>query len=124
VAEQNGELVPVHLTEFARDPVFSFRNSNLKAWIAEKTQGAVKEEEVISISLQVIRQAGPQGVAALLLQARDKAFIIINAACYEDLEVVTLGIMLAEKRGQKFAYRCRPPLLKPAADSPINPCFP
>ena len=38
-AEQDGELVPVHQTEYARDPVFGFKNSNLKAWIEEKTNG-------------------------------------------------------------------------------------
>ncbi len=41
-AEQNGELVPVQQTEYARDPIFGFKNSNLKAWVVEKTNNLIR----------------------------------------------------------------------------------
>jgi uncharacterized protein YgbK (DUF1537 family) len=104
--EQNGELVPAHLTEFARDPVFGFRNSNLKDWVAEKTGGAVKAGDVLSISLELLREGGPEAAADILDRASGGLPVIANAACYEDLAVLALGMQEVENRGKKFVYRC------------------
>lgn len=111
-AEQDGELVPVNQTEFARDPVFSFKNSNLKAWVAEKMNNVVRDEDVKSISLKMLREGGPEAVMGELLRASDKLPVIVNATCYEDLEILALGIMSAEKKGKKFAYRCAASFIK------------
>ncbi len=110
--EQDNELVPVNRTEFARDPVFGFKNSNLKDWIAEKMQGSIRAEDVQSISLELIRRGGPDGVARVLFQAHNQTPVIINAACCEDLEVVVLGLIQAEGMGKKFAYRCAASFIK------------
>jgi len=55
---QGEDLVEAHRTEFASDPVFSFKNSYLPAWIEEKSGGIWKEEDVISISIDDIRIGG------------------------------------------------------------------
>jgi uncharacterized protein YgbK (DUF1537 family) len=104
--EQDGEMVPAHLTEFARDPVFGFKNSNLKAWVVEKMKGTVKIEDVRSISLDLLRKGGIGAVTDELVKVSCGVPVIINAACYEDLEILALGIQEAENRGKKFAYRC------------------
>jgi len=111
-AEQDGELVPVHQTEYARDPVFGFKNSNLKAWVEEKTNGAVKAGDVQSVSLSMLREGGPEAVANKLLNISDRAPVVVNATCYEDLEIMSLGITSAEKRGKKFVYRCAASFIK------------
>jgi uncharacterized protein YgbK (DUF1537 family) len=111
-AEQDGEMVPVHLTEFARDPAYSYRNSNLKKWVEEKTGGSAKAEDVRSISLDTLRKGGPEAVAGELMQASETMVFITNAACYEDLEVLALGITEAEKNGRSFAYRCSASFIK------------
>ncbi len=111
-AEQQGRLVPVHETEFARDPMFSFKNSNLKAWIEEKTKGAIRAADVMSVSLKLLREGGPDRVAQLLLGASNQVPIIANAAEYADLDVVSLAIQAAEGKGKKFVYRCSASFLK------------
>ena len=111
-AEQDGEMVPVHLTEFARDPAYSYRNSNLKKWVEEKTGGSVKAKDVHSISLEMLRQGGPEAVAEELVKAKEMKVFIANAACYEDLEVLALGISEAESKGKRFAYRCSASFIK------------
>ena len=111
-AEQDGEPVPVHLTEFARDPSFSYRNSDLKQWVEEKTAGAVKAAEVLSLSLELLRDGGPQAVTDMLANVSGGRYIIANAACYEDLEVLALGIAGAEKAGKRFVYRCSASFIK------------
>lgn len=111
-AEQGGEVVPVSQTEFARDPVFSFQNSNLKAWIEEKTNGAVKTVNVPSISLKQIRQQGPQTIAGELLRVSNGMPVIVNGAGYEDYDSLCLGIQIAEEKGKVFVYRCSASFLK------------
>jgi uncharacterized protein YgbK (DUF1537 family) len=102
----------VNRTEFARDPAFSYKNSNLKAWVEEKTNGLVKAKDVLSISLKLLREGGPEAVAEELLSASDRLPIIVNAACYEDLEVLALGIISAEEKSKKFIYRCAASFIK------------
>ncbi len=111
-AEQDGEMIPVHLTEFARDPAYSYKNSNLKKWVEEKTDGSISAKEVQSISLDILRNGGPEAVAGELIQAKEKTVFIANAACYEDLEILALGISVAESKGKLFAYRCSASFIK------------
>lgn len=111
-ADQDGEMVPVHLTEFARDPAYSYRSSDLKKWVEEKTGGSVKTKDVHSISLEMLRQGGPEAVAEELVRAKETTVFITNAACYEDLEVLALGISKAEEKGKHFAYRCSASFIK------------
>ncbi len=102
---EHEELVPVADTPFARDTVFGYTHSNLKAWVEEKTNGRVKAEEVISISLEDIRLGGPQGVSGKLRKCSPGKICIVNACNYRDLEVFAMGVILAENAGQKFLYR-------------------
>lgn len=103
--EQGGTLVPAADTEFARDPAFGYTHSNLREWVEEKTRGRWKAEEVLTLSLERIRGEGPEGVLTILMEAIGGVPIIVNAACYEDLETVVLAILEAEKRGKRYAYR-------------------
>jgi uncharacterized protein YgbK (DUF1537 family) len=103
--ESDGELVPAHETEFARDPDFGFAHGDLREWIQEKTNGSVPADAVICISLDQLRRGGPQRVAAVLQDARDGIPIVANAACDEDLEVLALGVLTAERQGKTFIYR-------------------
>lgn len=102
---ENQDLIPVAETPFAKDIVFGYRHSNLKEWIEEKTKGAVKKKNVISLSLTDIRLGGPEQIKNILMQADAKNVIIVNATGYKDLEVVALGLILAEKEGKQFLYR-------------------
>jgi len=111
-AEQDGELTPVHETEFARDPFFSYKNSNLKAWVMEKIVDSIRSEDIYSISLKLLREGGPEAVASELMKASGKQYFICNATCYEDYEILVMGIIKAESRGKKFAYHCAASFIK------------
>lgn len=111
-AEQDGEMVPVHLTEFARDPAYSYKNSNLKKWVEEKTAGSVNAKDVHSLSLDMLRKGGPEAITKELVQAKEMSVFIANASCYEDLEVLALGISGAESKGKHFTYRCSASFIK------------
>ncbi len=103
--DEGTELVAAHLTEFAQDPDFGFRHSDLRDWVEEKTRGAVKARDVMTIPIRELRLKGPACAADVLSRAEKGIPIVANAACYEDLEALALGIIEAESRGKRFVYR-------------------
>ena len=102
---EGDDLIPVGQTPFAQDSTFGYRASNLRQWVAEKTNGRILASEVLSISLNDIRRGGPQQVYGQLLQASGGRIIIANILCQRDLEVFTDGLLLAEAAGKRFLYR-------------------
>jgi uncharacterized protein YgbK (DUF1537 family) len=98
-------LVPAGQTEFARDTSFGYRASNLREWVAEKTGGRVRAEEVGGISLEDLRQGGPAVVTEKLLGLPRGGQCVVNAVSYRDLEVLVLGLLDAEEHGKR--YLCR-----------------
>ncbi|CAA9496755.1 MAG: hypothetical protein AVDCRST_MAG96-1765 [uncultured Segetibacter sp.] len=104
IAEKD-ELVPVSDTPFAKDVVFGYRHANLKEWVEEKTKGRITASEVNSISIEDIRAGGPKAVSEKLASCTEGSVCIINAASYQDLEVIAMGLMMAEKPGKFFLYR-------------------
>ena len=104
--EQAGGLVKAGDTEFARDPAFGYTKSDLKEWVEEKTAGRWKARDVLSLSLETLRTGGPEAALEILMKARDGVPVVLNAACYADIETAVAAVEEAEKRGKKFAYRC------------------
>ena len=102
---EQGELVPVSDTPFAKDNVFGYRHSNLKDWVEEKSGGKFKAAETISCSLEDLRIGGPDVVAGKLMSCKPRSVVIANATGYADLEVLAMGVLKAEKSGQQFLYR-------------------
>ena len=105
-------LTPVSQTEYAQDRAFGYTASNLCDWVAEKTSGQIKASDVLSLSLDVIRREGPEGVLRLLSQAAKGRMIIVNAVTYRDLQVVVSGLLKAQDQGQRFLLRTAASFLK------------
>ena len=102
---EQGELVPVSDTPFAKDNVFGYRHSNLKDWVEEKSDGKFKASETVSCSLDDIRIGGPEIVAGKLASCKPLTVVIANAATFKDLEVIAMAVIKAERLGKKFLYR-------------------
>ena len=117
-ARVGGEMVPVGGTEFARDASFGYRSSNLRDWVVERTDGAVRREDVGSLSLHDIRTGGPERVAEILGAARGGQFIVVNAVDFADLDVVALGVLDAEARGRRLLHRTGPSMVRSLAGVP------
>ena len=109
---QGDRLVPSARTAYAADRSFGYRASNLRDWIEEKTRGAVRAADVLSLSLADIRGGGPARVRELLSAASARRPVVVNAAEYADLDAVVLGLLDAEAAGQTFVYRCGPSFVR------------
>src|SRR3954469_7415940 len=101
-ARVGSEALPVGETEFARDATFGFSASNLREFVAEKSGGTIRPDQVHSITLDDIRLGGPQRVAEKLAGVTDCAFVVVNAVEYADLDVVVLGVLESQASGKCF----------------------
>ncbi len=98
-------LVPAAETEYARDAVFGYQHSDLRAWVCEKHSGDMTPEDVAHVTLADIRQGGPDVVARKLMTVSGGQVCVVNAVCYRDLEVFTAGLLRAEAQGKRYLYR-------------------
>ena len=111
-ATVDGEAVEVAETDFARDATFGFTSSDLRAFLEERSGGAVRAADVLSVSLEDIR-AGVDRVREILADARDRRWVVVNATEYTDLEVVAEAMALLEAEGRTFVTRCAPSFVRP-----------
>lgn len=119
---RDGErLVPVNETEFARDATFGYRHANLRQWVEEKTNGRIPADAVRSLSLDAIRQGGPDRIASILSSAANGQVFVVNATGYTDLYVVVLGLLRAEAEGKRFIYRTGASFVRARAGLPAQP---
>lgn len=103
---QGDDLVPAAETEFARDRVFGYSQSDLPAWIEEKTGGAVPSGSVASVDIATLRgRNAAAAVRSALLALPRGAFMVVNAAAYADLEAFTRGLLEAEASGGRYLVR-------------------
>ena len=105
-------LIPVGETEFAKDSAFGYSASDLRVFVAEKSGGAIRPEDVRSISLADIRLGGPARVREVLASAAGGAWVVVNATEYSDLETVARAVLDAESEGQSFLFRTGPSFVR------------
>ena len=98
-------LVPAAETEFAKDKTFGYHSSDLKEYIEEKSEGKVRKEDVISISLKDLRDEKIEEITSQLLNAHDYARIIVNGACDSDVRTFCLALYKAMEKGKVFVFR-------------------
>lgn len=110
-AGSNDEYLPVGDTEFARDATFGYASSNLKDWVAEKTNGRFTADQVIAITLDDLR-GDLDAVVAKLLGATQSQPIVCDAVTENDLRRLALAVIDAEKAGQHFIYRLGPTFVR------------
>lgn len=105
---ETNQLVPAAATPFANDATFGYRSSNLREYAVEKGKGAIRPEDVTSISLETIRVGGVPAIYEQLrnLPSGKRTVIAINAAAEEDVDAVVLALMqAASQAGKKFLFR-------------------
>ena len=126
-ADGSGKLTPAGETEFAKDRAFGYTASHLPTWVEEKTSGSVKAADVCSLSLDLIRNGGPDAVQAALAALPNggaNAVVVANALTPSDMAVVSLGCMQAERAGalsHGLLYRSAGALVAARAAIPPRP---
>lgn len=99
------KLIPVNETEFAQDKTFGYSAKSLPDYIEEKTKGNYKAEDVISITIQELREMRIDEIEKKILSAENFEKIIVNAVAYEDLKVFCIALYRAMEKGKKYLFR-------------------
>jgi uncharacterized protein YgbK (DUF1537 family) len=102
---EKDQLVPAAQTSYAKDAAFGFLHSDLREWIAEKTSRKIKSADVICVTLDDIRNNGPDRVAEILMTVPAPGACIVNAMSYPDIHVLVAGLLQAESLGKRFLFR-------------------
>ncbi|HWR05989.1 four-carbon acid sugar kinase family protein [Sporomusa sp.] len=115
-------LVPAGATEFARDKTFGYQSSDLTAYIEEKSQGAYKKENVVTISLQDLRALRIEAITDKLTGITDFGKVVVNAIDACDVKVFCIALYRAIAQGKNFLFRTAAGFVKELcaiADKPL-----
>lgn len=90
---ENDRMIPAAQTPYAQDTVFGYSNSDLKAYVEEKTQGKVKASEVPSISIQELREESIQTLLNKIQGLAPGSTCVVNATDLFDLQQFVLALL-------------------------------
>ena len=113
----DGEPVPVHETEFARDSVFAFSHSYLPDYVEEKTRGRIKADEVARFQLYDVRNDS----LARLMELSGNQCCVVDSETQADLNHFCEQLMQAAALGKRFLFRSAASLLTALAQLPPQP---
>lgn len=103
----DGNAVPVHETEFAKDSVFAYSHSFLPDYVEQKTQGRITASQVERFTLQDVRGDTLQRLLAL----ESNVCCVVDAEVQDDLDNFCNQLMQAAAQGKRFLFRSAASLL-------------
>lgn len=104
-------FVPVGDTEFAADKTFGFRASYLPEWVAEKTAGVTRAQDVVVIDLEMLR-TDEDAVVDRLTSVHNRTPTAVDCVEENDLLLLARALQRAEAAGANFVYRVGPPFVR------------
>ncbi len=113
----DGEPVPVHETEFARDSVFGFSTAYLPDYVAEKTAGRIGAEQVERLTLDRIRGDLHERLRGL----SGNVCVAVDAEQQSDLDGFCEQLLAVAGEGRRFLFRSAASLLTSLARLPPQP---
>ncbi|GKV65308.1 MULTISPECIES: four-carbon acid sugar kinase family protein [unclassified Sporosarcina] len=119
--KQEGRYIPAGETEFAKDRMFGFTKSNLKDYIAEKTNNEYPANSVLSISLEELRALDFASIEEKLMRLEQFEKMVVNAVSEEDLKVFTIALIRVLQRGRHFLFRTAASFTKVIGDISSRP---
>ena len=114
---------PVHTTPFARDRLFGYGTSALRAWLEEKSEGAIPAETVQLVSASELNQASDQGLDALIDRLRAfsaNTAVVVDAERQEQLVALAAAIGSLQKE-KRFLFRSAASWVKALANPGPQP---
>lgn len=114
---QDGQPIPAHETEFAKDSVFGYGTAYLPDYVAEKTQGQITADQVECLTLDRVRQ----GSLEILLGLADNVCVAVDGETQTDLNQFAQDVLAAAAQGKRFLFRSAASILTALAALPPQP---
>ncbi|MEJ2509743.1 MAG: four-carbon acid sugar kinase family protein [Gammaproteobacteria bacterium] len=113
----DGQAVPVHETEFAKDSVFGFSTAYLPDYVEEKTRGRIKADEVERFVLSDVRGDSRDRLRAL----SGNVCCVVDCETQDDLNRFAEQLQEVAREGKRFLFRSAASLLTALAKLPSQP---
>lgn len=85
-------FIPAAETNFAQDATFGYNSSNLKDWIVEKTNGSIDRSDILSISVDQLRNESTALITSQIDET-NQSHLIVNATSDADLQKMALAAL-------------------------------
>ncbi|MEB3233147.1 MAG: four-carbon acid sugar kinase family protein [Leptolyngbyaceae bacterium] len=116
----DGHDIPVHHTEFARDPLFAFHHSYLPDYVEEKTKG-----KILATAIARLQRSDLQaGCLDQLRQLQNNQCVVVDGEVQADLDCFATAILTAVSEGKRFLFRSAASLLTALVQLPPQPVSP
>ena len=113
---------PVGESEFAGDSTFGYRASDLRDWVAEKTEGRVPADQVVGLDLGTLR-TDRDGTVATLRSLSDAQPVVVDIVDENDLRLLALALDETERAGSRLLYRVGPPFVRALVGQEPHPAL-
>jgi uncharacterized protein YgbK (DUF1537 family) len=113
----NGEPMPVHETEFAKDSVFGYSTSYLPDYVAEKTDGGIVAQDIQRFTLSDLRS----GCLDRLMALKGNVCSVVDGETQADLDLFAQDVLTAAAQGKRFLFRSAASILTALAALPPQP---
>lgn len=110
---RDGDLVPLHETEYAQDGPFAYDDAHLLRWAEHRSDGALPASRGAIVTVAQLRRDGPRVLVdtiARLAAGSGPAACAVDAETEADLELVAEAVRAAEAASAPFLVRCGPAL--------------
>ncbi len=108
---RDGQRVPLHETEYARDPAFAYSDARLLRWAEDRSHGYFPAAAGREVPLDALRSQGADAVREALLalhEAPGAAVCGPDAETVEDLRLIAQGLDAAEAQRAEVIVRSAP----------------
>jgi uncharacterized protein YgbK (DUF1537 family) len=116
---QDGVRTPVAETEYARDPRFGYRSSNLLDWVRERAPG----RWVTGVDVAELRATTGWAISKALTEAPPGGVVIVNAIEQRDIELAAAGAVMAEGAGVEVIARTAASFARARLGQPVWPAL-
>lgn len=106
------DLIPAGETEFAKDKTFGYIESDLTKWVEEKTNEKYLSQNVITISIEDLRELNIDKIVSQLMRVTNFNKVVVNATEYTDVKVFVIALIRAMNKGKYFIFRSAAALTK------------
>lgn len=112
---RGGRRIPLHETEYARDPSFAYRDARLLDWAEERSAGFFRAAEGVEVGLDELRRQGSSRLAEVLIQRVRQGgagVVVPDAETVEDLEIIAEAYRIADAEcARSIVVRSAPTLV-------------
>ncbi len=103
--KEGEQLIPAAQTEFAKDKTFGYTQSELAAYIREKSGGTIDEGQIVTISLAELRSLDLDAIVRKLKAMQGYHYVAADAMEETDVLLLATVLMRLQAEGHNYLIR-------------------